>query len=400
MKLATVGARKMRETEESGARTGRGLIRRRLRRIFLPGLATMALSAVTLPASALAFSTLALLLPADAALAQVGAVPKPRSTDGTADWLARARGAGVEADALEGLRAEALAAGLSEAELRTLGERIVRVAAGRLPWRPVLDRTRQGVAKGASFERIDAVCAGLEARLHESAALVDRAFPETDVKRPIGGRSELIDHTMFALEKGVEPTSLSTMFGALHSGAAPSATATPTAVAAYTAPVVALTSLSAEGVAGTDGVALVTQAWQSGMRDGDLENLGLTLSQALRSGQPKSLVNETADRFRRHEAAQQILGDLKNRFGGPPHDRILGGPGGPGAPGGRDGLPPPRPGQPGGGPGPNRPGLGGGHSGNGGPGGPGGPGGNDGGRPRPPRRPGGGTGGGTGGSGS
>lgn len=340
------------------------------------------------PAAALAERGADVTLAAAAPAAAAPAAGAPASADA---WLARARAAGVAADAAENLRTEALSAGLSPAQVQALGERVARVAEQRLPWQPVLDRARQGLAKGAPFERIDAVCAGLEARLHEGAALVDKAFPGTDVKRPIGGRSELIDHTTFALEKGVQPTALTSMFTTLDGAPTPASAAATVTV--YTAPVVALTSLSAEGVPAGDGVALVTQAWQSGVRDGDLENLGLTLSQALRNGQPASLVNDTCDRFRRREAVQQILGDLRNRFGGPPHDGRLG----PGGPGPNGGLPP-RPGQPGGGPGPIRPGLGGGHSGDSGPGGSSGPGGNDGGRPRPPRRPGGGS-GGTGGGG-
>lgn len=388
MRLASAKTRTTRHGGWKQGATGQGLTRAGLRAGRRSGSAALVLALALGSATGL----LALAGPAAALAAGTLAAGAPASADA---WLARARAAGVAADAAENLRTEALSAGLSAAQVQALGERVARVAEQRLPWQPVLDRARQGLAKGAPFERIDAVCAGLEARLHEGAALVDNAFPGADVKRPIGGRSELIDHTTFALEKGVQPTTLTSMFTTLNGAPTAASAAAAATVTVYTAPVVALTSLSAEGVPAGDGVALVTQAWQSGVRDGDLENLGLTLSQALRNGQPASLVNDTCDRFRRREAVQQILGDLRNRFGGPPHDGQLG-PGGPGPNGG----PPPRPGQPGGGPGPIRPGLGGGHSGDSGPGGSSGPGGNDGGRPRPPRRPGGGgggTGGGTGG---
>lgn len=254
---------------------------------------------------------------------------------------------------LENLRAEALAAGLSEVQARILIDRIDRLATGRLPWRPVIDRTRQGLAKGASFERIEAVCATLEARLRSGALLVDGAFaasgpsrpgaPESpgggarpggadspDSPRPGGdaARIALIDHTTFALEQGVPAQSLSTLFSTLgretpFNPAAGTAGApiSPHPLAALTSPVVALTTLSSEGVPSPRGVEVVTAAWRNGMRDGQMEDLGLGLALALRSGRPpEEIMNRVVDMCRRGVPPEKILGDFPRpgpRFQGP-----------------------------------------------------------------------------------
>lgn len=267
----------------------------------------------------------ALILPASDAANGAPGEPPPGFTAPFPPPPSDALHPGPHADAIEALRAEALAAGLSEVQARILSDRIARLAMGRLPWRPVLDRTHQGLAKGATFERIESVCASLEARLRSGAALVDDAVAALDLPRPgamespfdkprpaaDAGRLALIDHTTFALEKGVESAALTTMFQTLGADLPGGAAVPAEPLMALTAPVVALTTLSAEGIPAPRGVEVVTAAWKNGMRGGQMEELGFGLALALRSGRPpEDVMKQVIDLCRRGVAPEKILGDF------------------------------------------------------------------------------------------
>jgi hypothetical protein len=269
----------------------------------------------------------------------------------------RARVAGIPPDAFDDLMLRGRNAGFSDRQLAALGNRVLGICDQGLPCLLVLDRVRQGIAKGAPYDRIESACDRIENRLREGASLVDRAFPELagargdrtrDPGPGPGERLALIDQTAFALEKGVPPASVEAIFGSLRV-AGPA----PVQARAVVPPLIAMTSLVSEGVPPGPCLAFITEACRSGVCGPDLTGLSLAMAQAMRAGGRDEILHQVLDGLRRRVPPGEIIRELP---GGRPGHRLRPPPPGPPGPdGGRPGA------RPGGARPPDDPGRRGGH---------------------------------------
>lgn len=253
-------------------------------------------------------------------------------------------------DQIEDLRSRARQAGVGEESLGPWIERIHRLEQEGLPWEPVADRIRQGLAKGADAARIEMACSRLESRLRDGGRLIDGVFDGHDRlpgSAAAGARLALIDQTAFALDKGIPPESIGQLFTRVEMPG--------TAVERMNgarAPLLAFTSLASAGIAPDRGLQFVSEVHQGGIRGAALEELGLAVAQSLRAGDTLDAIQQRIrDGLRRGVAPGQIVNGLRGARKGPPGG-TAGPPGGPRT--GPGGLRPPqddpgRPGRPGGG---------------------------------------------------
>jgi hypothetical protein len=229
--------------------------------------------------------------------------------------LARSKDAGIPEAELEDFIMRGRTAGLTDEQISVLSLQILRMADEGLPYRPLLDRARQGLAKGAAFERMERVCSVLERRLRDGAELVDASFPETGSaplhEDPVfAHRLELIDHTAFALEKGVPPATLASVFSGLTGEAVPRTEA----IASMSGAVVALTSLTSEGVPPEKGLGFVMEAFQRGVHGPNLKELGLAVGHALGAeGSNGEFLKQILRRLEQGTPPGQIIQDLQKR---------------------------------------------------------------------------------------
>jgi hypothetical protein len=247
----------------------------------------------------------------------------------------RAHAAGIDPGAMGDMVLRGRVAGLSDEQLLLLGNRVIQIAEQGLPCLPVLNRVCQGFAKGAPFERIEAVCERIEGRLHEGAGLVDRAFPEMTVKPggastgPVSGaRLGLIDQTAFALEKGVPPASIETIFSDFRGAGQP-----PAQARAVGSPLIAVTSLVSEGVPPGTCLEFVTEACRRGVCGPVLTDLSLAMARSIRSGGREEILQQVMNGLRQRVAPAEIIRRLPGGMPGafpPPHPHPPGSPG-PGA---------------------------------------------------------------------
>ena len=256
-------------------------------------------------------------------------------------------------DDLEDLRARARAANIGEEPLAAWTERIQRLEHEGLPWEPVVDRIRQGLAKGADAARIETACGRLEERLRQGGRLVDGIF-DGSARLPgseaAGSRLVLIDQTAFALEKGVTEEAFGQLFRQVPLPGTPLER-----MNGARAPLLAYTSLTSEGVAPDRGLRFVSEVHQGGVRGAALEEIGLAAAQSLRAGvNLDTIQGQIMDGLRRGIPAAQIARGLRGHPGGPqlPAGTLRGQPHRPGV--GSGGMNPPRNdpgrrGQPGGG---------------------------------------------------
>lgn len=247
-------------------------------------------------------------------------------------------------DQIEDLRARARQAGIGDESLGPWIERIQRLEQDGLPWEPVADRIRQGLAKGADAARIEAACGRLESRLRDGGRLIDRIFDGHERlpgSAAAGARLSLIDQTAFALDKGITPDAIDRLFTQVQMPG----TAVERMQGAR-APLLAYTSLASEGIAPDRGLQFVSEAHQGGIRGAALEELGLAVAQSLRAGDTLDAIQQRIrDGLRRGVAPGKIISGLRGARKGS-QGATGGPPGGPHT--GPGGLRPPRsdPGRP------------------------------------------------------
>jgi len=299
-------------------------------------------------------AALLLSLTGQMAFGQAGPAPSPVSGVDLAAMTAQARAAGVPAVELDDLLARGRASGLSEDQLGRFVGTLTGLSQDGLPLKPMFDRMRQGLVKKAPPERIDFAVGKLDRRLRESGQLVDAAFPDVRTGRPTAGtttdnaqpsafeaRRRLIDQAAFALDQGVPADALATTFTEFRVGTTPVERLTSTR-----APLLALTSLTAEGLPPDQGLAFVRELHAGGARGPAMEDLGFGVAQALRQGaDPMKIRKEIRSALDRGVPPGQILRDMQERGRG---GRPAGPPPGIDPPGGhRDQPGPPPPDDPG-----------------------------------------------------
>jgi len=264
-------------------------------------------------------------LPARLAFGQPSSASSPVSGGDISTMTARATTAGIAAADLNDLLVRGRTAGLSDEQLERFVNTLTGLAQDGLPLKPMLDRMRQGLVKKASPERIDFAVTKLDRRLRESGRLVDAAFPDIDAghppKSPAAGnplptafeaRRRLIDQTAFALDQGVPPTALTTTLTEFAAGPTPTDRLISTR-----APLLALTSLTAEGLPPDQGLAFVRELHAGGARGPALEDLGFGVAQAIKQGaNPMEIQKEIKSALDRGIPPGQILRAIRDRARG------------------------------------------------------------------------------------
>lgn len=265
-----------------------------------------------------------LLLPMTGRLAagQTGSASSPASGADLATLTDQARAAGVPVVELNDLLVRGRTSGLSEDQLGRFVGTLTGLAQDGLPLKPMFDRMRQGLVKKAPPERIDFAITKLDRRLRESGQLVDAAFPDVNAGHsPMGltadspptrvfeARRRLIDQTAFALDQGVPAAALTTTLTEFRVGATPFERLTSTR-----APLLALTSLTAEGLPPDQGLAFVRELHAGGARGPAMEDLGFGVAQAIKHGaDPMKMRKEIKSALDRGVPPGQILRDIHER---------------------------------------------------------------------------------------
>jgi hypothetical protein len=266
-------------------------------------------------------------LPVRLVQAQPNAATTADSGGDVRRMLERARTAGVPGPDLDDLMLRGREAGLTDAQLGRFVTTLAGLAEDGLPLKPMLDRMRQGLVKKAPPERIDFAVTKLDRRLRESGRLVDEAFPGVPVvtaatpapdrQRPaIEARRRLIDQAAFALDQGVPPAALRTSITEFTEGATPA-----DRLVSARAPMLALTSLTIEGMAPEAGLAMVRDFHAAGARGPAMEDLGFGVAQAVKHGaDPNAIHAEIRDAISRGIPPGQILKGIRDRArrDGPP----------------------------------------------------------------------------------
>lgn len=245
----------------------------------------------------------------------------PAASPELAGALAEARTAGVPAEPLDDLLTRGAEAGFTDVQLATLVRTLATLSADELPAGPVLDRVFQGTAKGVAPDRIVTAAVRSGERIRQAGRIVDGVLPGNApglAKEP--ARRRLIDQSAFALDRGVTEEALRQTLTGFSDGATP-----VERWRSAQAPVMAVTSLTAEGVSGPEGLEVVREAWQAGLRGRALEELGLGMAAAIHGGQNSEAVRRrVVEALRRGIPPGQIIRQL--RPSGPPARDGLGTP--------------------------------------------------------------------------
>jgi hypothetical protein len=255
---------------------------------------------------------LALLPPSTASAAPPAPSPE------LAAALANARQAGVPAEPIDDLLSRGADAGFTDEQLTTLVRTLAALAADELPAGPVLDRVFQGTAKQVAPDRIVTAALRSSERIRQAGRVVDGVLPASApglAKEP--ARRRLIDQSAFALDRGVSEEALRETLTGFSDGTTP-----VERWRSAQAPVLAVTSLTAEGVPAPEGLEVVREAWQAGFRGRALEELGLGMAAAIHGGENSERVRRRViEALRRGIPPGQILRQLRPN-GPPPRDGL------------------------------------------------------------------------------
>jgi hypothetical protein len=115
-----------------------------------------------------------------------------------------ALGAGVSPKGLAAVIRRAHEAGWSLNEVSLMLDRIHRLAQGRLPINPVLERYLEGIAKGAPHQRIVVVADSLEGDLGRAARMVEETYEHHCATHTVQ-RTQLIADVAYVLGLGASP---------------------------------------------------------------------------------------------------------------------------------------------------------------------------------------------------
>ncbi|TPW14832.1 MAG: hypothetical protein FD129_1008, partial [bacterium] len=265
-----------------------------------------------IPPILLLLAALVISLPGRMASGQTVSEASPASGADIGALTARARAAGVMIDDLDELLVRGREAGLSDEQLGRFVDTLTGLSQDGLPLKPMLDRMRQGLVKKASPERIDFAMTKLDRRLRESGRLVDVAFPGQLPVSAGEARRHLIDQASFALDQGVPPAALSTTLTEFRSGTTPVEQLMSTR-----APLLTLTSLTAEGLPPDQGLTFVRELHAGGARGPVMEEIGFSVAQAIKHGaDPMRLREEIKNALNHGVPPGQVLLNLRDRQGG------------------------------------------------------------------------------------
>jgi len=162
--------------------------------------------------------------------------------------------------------------GLTAEQLLTLLRRTQRLAGEGLPVGPVLSRYLEGMAKGVSYSRIEAVTAGMESSLVAAGARFDARYPVPTDDASRRARLVSIDNAAYVLGLGISPDALDSPMQLALQDKNP--------YEAAEAPLLALGILVGSGIAPETSLEVVSLAWENGYRGETMERLGVGLSRA------------------------------------------------------------------------------------------------------------------------
>jgi len=214
-------------------------------------------------------------------------------------------GAGVDPGLLAVLLSRSRESGYPGEELVSAVQRLHRVSARGLPVLRMVSRYVQGMAKGVPADRIEGAVSRLEGQLKAAATLVDAAFPDGSLLSR-EDREVAIDHAASAIQAGADE-------GVVRRSLAMVAGSEETLTAAH-APLFTLGILVASGVGPDRSLDLVANAWDHGIRGGELERLGKTVGSFSRNGEgpPAEVLDQILEILERNRSPDLIFEGLDN----------------------------------------------------------------------------------------
>jgi hypothetical protein len=195
--------------------------------------------------------------------------------------------------------------GLAREEFGEILLRVKRLADLDVPIELVVDRILQGIAKGVTFSRIEAVAEHLEQNLVEAANAVDENFPPAAPDTLREERRALVNHAVYALNAGASPSDLG--WSLSFASAAEASMEDAGALA------IALGCLLSAGLEPAQSLQFVETAWEHGYRGPVMIELGKAVAMFghPESPPPEQLVEGLLHQIRRQAKAGDIFQDLE-----------------------------------------------------------------------------------------